>query len=155
MTAAEKMIRELDIDPISLERDYQKLCAELPLRALESKEDHNRAMEILTGLQKAVLEMGEGKVSKGVFQYLETLGILIEAYEKKQFPNERVSGTEMLAFLKEQNGLSQEDLAEDLGSQGVVSEILSGKRQLNKKQIAALARRFHVSPAVFFEDDGT
>jgi HTH-type transcriptional regulator/antitoxin HigA len=37
-----------------------------------------------------------------------------------------------------------------LGSQGVVSEILSGKRELNTRQIAALADRFGVSPAVFF-----
>jgi HTH-type transcriptional regulator/antitoxin HigA len=31
----------------------------------------------------------------------------------------------------------------------VVSEILNGKRELNARQIRALAERFHVSPAVF------
>lgn len=34
-------------------------------------------------------------------------------------------------------------------SQGVVSEILSGKRDLNVRQITQLAARFGVSPAVF------
>ena len=48
----------------------------------------------------------------------------------------------------EEHGLTQSDLAE-IGSQGVVSEILSGKRELNVRQIRALAERFHVSPAVF------
>ncbi|MEO1801157.1 MAG: transcriptional regulator, partial [Cyanobacteria bacterium J06629_2] len=42
------------------------------------------------------------------------------------------------------------DLSE-IGSQGVVSEILSGKRKLNVRQIQLLAERFHVSPATFFD----
>ncbi|MDP3423577.1 MAG: hypothetical protein Q8S32_07420 [Burkholderiaceae bacterium] len=37
----------------------------------------------------------------------------------------------------------------DIGSQGVVSEILAGKRELNLRQVRALAQRFAVSPATF------
>jgi HTH-type transcriptional regulator / antitoxin HigA len=48
----------------------------------------------------------------------------------------------------EGHGLTQSDLPE-IGSQGVVSEILRGKRELNVRQIRALAKRFHVSPGVF------
>lgn len=48
----------------------------------------------------------------------------------------------------EEHGLTQSDLPE-VGSQGVVSELLSGKRELNVRQIRALARRFDVSPAAF------
>jgi HTH-type transcriptional regulator/antitoxin HigA len=48
----------------------------------------------------------------------------------------------------EEHGLTQSDLPE-IGSQGVVSEVLRGKRELNIRQIRALARRFQVSPAVF------
>lgn len=48
----------------------------------------------------------------------------------------------------EEHGPAQSDLPE-VGSQGVVSEVLSGKRELNVRQIRALAKRFHVSPAVF------
>jgi HTH-type transcriptional regulator/antitoxin HigA len=33
--------------------------------------------------------------------------------------------------------------------QGVVSEVLTGKRELNTRQIKRLAKRFNVSPAVF------
>jgi HTH-type transcriptional regulator/antitoxin HigA len=54
----------------------------------------------------------------------------------------------MLRYFMEERGLKQSDLLE-VGSQGVVSEVLSGKRQLNVRQIRALAKRFHVSPAVF------
>jgi HTH-type transcriptional regulator/antitoxin HigA len=48
----------------------------------------------------------------------------------------------------QEHSLKQSDLPE-IGSQGVVSEILNGKRQLNTRQIKALAERFAVSPVVF------
>lgn len=50
--------------------------------------------------------------------------------------------------IMDEHGLTQSELKE-VGSQGVVSEILSGKRELNVRQIRALAKRFGVSPAVF------
>ena len=40
------------------------------------------------------------------------------------------------------------DLTE-IGSQGVVSEILTGKRELNIRQVRALSERFGVSTATF------
>ena len=58
------------------------------------------------------------------------------------------SGAEVLRFLMEEHGLTQSDLPE-VGSQDVVSEILSGKRELNVRQIRALAERFGVSSSVF------
>jgi len=58
------------------------------------------------------------------------------------------SGTDLLRFLIEEHALKQTDLAE-IGSQRVVSEILSGKRELNVRQTRLLAKRFHVSPVVF------
>ena len=76
---------------------------------------------------------------------------LAYAYEQRAHPLPAVSGAAMLRFLMEQHGLRQSDLVEEIGSQGVVSEILSGKRELNKHHIAALAERFGVSPAVFFD----
>ncbi|MGB7950415.1 MAG: transcriptional regulator, partial [Candidatus Binatia bacterium] len=46
--------------------------------------------------------------------------------------------------------LTQSELPE-IGSQGVVSEILSGERELNIRQVRCLAKRFEVSPAVFID----
>jgi HTH-type transcriptional regulator / antitoxin HigA len=37
----------------------------------------------------------------------------------------------------------------EVGSQGVVSEILSGKRELNLRQVRALARRFGIAADAF------
>jgi HTH-type transcriptional regulator/antitoxin HigA len=49
----------------------------------------------------------------------------------------------------EEHNLKQADLAEELGGQSIVSTILNGKRELNTRQVKALAKRFNVSPAVF------
>jgi HTH-type transcriptional regulator/antitoxin HigA len=48
----------------------------------------------------------------------------------------------------ESNDVRQSDLPE-VGSQGVVSEILKGKRDLNTRQITELSRRFKVSLAAY------
>lgn len=61
------------------------------------------------------------------------------------------SGIDALKFLMEQHGLDQSDLKNEIGSQGVVSEVLNGKRQLNITHIKKLAKRFHVTPATFID----
>jgi len=83
-----------------------------------------------------------------LYGLLDTLGTLVHAYEEEHHPMPECSGVDMLRFFVEEYGLTQSDLPE-VGSQDVVSEILNGKRELNVKQIRALASRFRVSPAVF------
>ena len=56
---------------------------------------------------------------------------------------------ETLRYLVEQHGLKQTDLADELGGQSMVSAILNDKRELNARQVKALAKRFNVSPAAF------
>ena len=83
-----------------------------------------------------------------LYGLLDTLGTLIHTYEEEHHPMPEGSGADMLDFFMEEHGLTQSDLPE-AGSQGVVSEVLNGKRELSVRQIRALAKRFHVSPAVF------
>lgn len=79
---------------------------------------------------------------------IDTLGTLIKDYEDRNITEPDADPIGVLHYLMEEHQLKQSDLHE-LGSQGVVSEILNGKRQLNIRQIKALSERFHVSPAVF------
>lgn len=81
---------------------------------------------------------------------IELMILLVERYEQEHYPLPEAEPAEMLRFLLEQNGLSQRDVAPELGSESTVSLVLSGKRQLNRDHIARLSRRFNVSPAVFF-----
>lgn len=71
-----------------------------------------------------------------------------EDYEAEHHPLPDTTGVQALKFLMEQHGLKQSDLPE-VGSQGVVSEILKGKRELNLRQVRALGTRFGVSAATF------
>ncbi len=79
---------------------------------------------------------------------MDVLGVLIETYETQTIPEPPSDPTAVLKFLMEEHNLKQKDFPE-LGSQGVVSEILSGKRALNLRQIRALSTRFKVPAAAF------
>ncbi len=69
--------------------------------------------------------------------------MLIEAYDREHHRLPEASGIDVLRFLMEEHGLAQKDLPE-IGGQGVVSEVLAGRRRLNLRQIQALAARFGV-----------
>lgn len=86
--------------------------------------------------------------SDGDKTLMQTIGLLIETYEKDHYPIIEQGGLAVLKHLIDEHGIKQTDLKE-IGSQGVVSEVLSGKRALNVRQVKALSERFNVSPAVF------
>ena len=82
---------------------------------------------------------------------VDTLSNLISVYEEQHFPVSTVKGVSALKLLLSTNHLSQAGLPE-IASQGVLSEILHGKRSLNIRQIKLLAKRFGVSPSTFIDD---
>ena len=84
-----------------------------------------------------------------LFGFLDVLGTMVESYEADHVKIRGASGKNVLKFLMDEHDLAQSDLPE-VGSQGVVSEILHGRRELNTRQIKALSTRFGVSPAAFF-----
>jgi HTH-type transcriptional regulator/antitoxin HigA len=83
-------------------------------------------------------------------KYAEVLITLIEAYEEERYSIPDASPIEVLRTLMVANDLRQRDLIPIFGSESIVSEVLNKKRELNKKHIAKLSKRFQVSPAVFF-----
>lgn len=115
-----------------------------PLLLLRNEQEYDRAVERLNRLLD---EVGTDE-QHPLYTLLDTLGTLIHAYEEEHHPIPECSGVDVLRFLMDEHGLTQSDLPE-IGSQGVVSEVLRGKRELNIRQIRALAKRFQVSPAVF------
>ncbi len=79
---------------------------------------------------------------------METIGNLIKNYETQEYKINASSPIDALKYLMQEHGLKQSDLKE-IGSQGVVSEILTGKRTLNIEQVKKISNKFHVSPLVF------
>lgn len=132
---------------------YESLCEAFPLQTLKGKNHHEAALKVLTKLSEYLASHKmESKNKKQILNYMDALGLLAEEYEKENFSREfeKISGPEVLEFLMEQHNLKQNDLVKELGSQSIVSEILSGKRKLNNNQIMVLSKRFGVSPIVFF-----
>lgn len=115
-----------------------------PFLSIRSEDEYDGAVERLNQL---IDEVGTDE-QHPLYELLDTLGKLIEAWEEEHHPVPDCTGAEMLRFFMDEHGLTQSDLPE-VGSQGVVSEILRGKRELNVRQIRALAKRFRVSSAAF------
>ena len=115
-----------------------------PLLTIRNEREYDKAVKRLNELLD---EIGDNEKHL-LYSLLDTLSTLIHAYEEEHYPIPEASGADVLRFLMEEHELSQSDLPE-IGSQGVVSEILNNKRELNVRQVRALAKRFNVSSAVF------
>ena len=86
--------------------------------------------------------------SNPLMSLVDILSDWIEAYDHEHRPMPLASGVDVLRAMMREQGLNQSDLP-GVGTQSVVSEILSGKRQLNVRQIRWLAERFGVSVETF------
>lgn len=75
--------------------------------------------------------------------------LLIEQYETENYPLETAKPYEILQHLMESSGTKQADLVGIIGSSGVVSEVVNGKRNISKSQAKALGEYFKVSPSLF------
>lgn len=125
-------------------QEYRRLRAVVPLGSIRTKKEYERAV----GLLDAILdEIGEDE-KHPMAELADAIGVFVERYEAEHSPIPAGKPADVLRFLMTENGLRQSDFPE-IGSQGVVSEILSNKRELNTRQIRKLAKRFRVSPAVF------
>lgn len=111
----------------------------------ENKDDFDVIVEALDEL---IDQVGDDE-SHPLIGLIHQLGDLVSAYENEHIPMPQGDGRAALAFLMDQHGLGQADLSE-VATQSVISEILSGKRQLNVRHIKALSERFNVSADTFF-----
>ena len=114
------------------------------LSTFETEQQYNKAVGWLDEL---IDEASENEVPL-IESLIDTLGTLIKDYEDRNIPEPEADPVDCLKFLMEEHNLKPSDLPE-IGSQEVVSDILSGKRPLAVGQIKALSERFNVSPAVF------
>ena len=114
------------LQPVRTEDDYEALVAALDRVLDEGGADEHHPLALLA----------------------DYLGNRIAEWESREEVPPAVSGADMLRHLMTEHGLHQSDLPE-VGSQGVVSEVLNGRRELNLRQVRALAERFNV-PAQWF-----
>jgi HTH-type transcriptional regulator/antitoxin HigA len=96
----------------------------------------------------AAIDAGGADEKHPLARLVDYLGDLVAEYEAKDKMPAAATGADALRYLMQRDGLRQADLPE-LGSQGVVSELLSGRREFNVRQAKALVERFGVSAALF------
>jgi len=126
---------------------YLELVQLVPLRPIRSEGELDRAIAMIDKL------LNQKERSQDEEDYLDVQSDLVEKYEDEHEPLPPVTGAEMLRFLIESQETSQTKLSSETGiAESTISEILAGKRELNRKHIEALSRHFHVNPAVFMSE---
>lgn len=131
----------LTFDPVA----YRNLLAEVAPQVIETEEECDRALQITERLMFTKDRTPEEKA------LLKLLVLLIEVYESEHYPYpfENPPPHEVLQHLMEKSGMRQADLVGLIGTSGVVSEVVNGKRSISKAQAKALADYFKVSPSLF------
>ena len=115
------------------------------LKPIHTKGDYKKAIHILDKFA------GRTDLSKDQEDFVESLSILVEAYENEHEPiNENKDPIEILEFLLKANNMNLSDLGNLLGSRSLGSLIMNRKRQLSKNHIKILSHHFSVSPNLFF-----
>ena len=136
---------ERHLDIASLQTAWQGLNKLVPLGTITSERDYKRRVQIMDELLDRI---GANETHR-LMPLLDLLTKEVEAYEAQHHKLPEATPAAVLAHLMEEHNLKQADLAEELGGQSIVSAILNGKRELNTRQVKALANRFNVSASVF------
>ena len=139
------LVAERHLDLASVQSAWQGLNKLVPLGTITGERDYKHRMQVMDELLDRI---GANETHR-LMPLLDLVAKEIEAYESKHHALSDATPAAVLAYLMEEHNLKQTDLAEELGGQSIVSAILNGKRELNTRQVKALAKRFNVSPAVF------
>ena len=114
------------------------------LKPIHTKGDYDKVIRILDML------VGRTDLTKDQKDFVESLSILVEAYENEHEPiKEYNDPIETLKFLLEANNMNRSDLGHLLGSRSLGSLIMNRKRELSKNHIRILSERFSVNPSLF------
>jgi len=131
------MTAELD------ETKYAQMLSQYKPRPIHTERDNERAVQALERLY------AEDALTPEQEALGEVLATLIEKFEEERYSLKGASPTDILRELLQAHGLQQKDLAKLIGSKGIASEILSGKRRISRAQAQLFASRFHVPYHLF------
>jgi len=123
---------------------YGKLLAEVMPQVVETEEENER---LLAEVEK-LMAKGDN-LSPEEDKLFDLLVTLIEKFEDEHYQLNASTPQSILLHLMEARDLKQSDLVGILGSKGVTSEVINGKRSISKAQAKALGEFFHVSHTLF------
>ncbi len=137
-------MENLTILPPDINTHWQVIA---PILMIRNEEEYDQAIERLNAL---IDEIGTNE-EHPLYNLLETLGTLIQVYELEHYSIPDCSGSDILAYLMEEHGLTVFDLPE-IGTPDIIEEILSKNQPLTFHQIQQLAERFNVNYQVFMKE---
>jgi len=117
----------------------------MEIRPIKSLNDYNNALERLELIFDAKLGTTEG-------DELEILTILIDKYEKENFPIDLPDPIEAVKFRMEQLNMKQKDLAATIGFKSRVSEVLNKKRKLTLDMIRKLHEELNIPTNILIKE---
>jgi len=123
---------------------YGQLLANTLPQVIRTAQENERCIAKLETL------LNRGKLSSEEKELADLLTLLIERYEERYQIQPASSPAERVRHFMNAQDLKPADMLEIFGTKSVVSEVLSGKRELSKAHIRALSKRFNVSPEIFF-----
>ena len=135
-----------------LTRRFQHLLEVAPfLEGINNEKEYQQALDATELLYRTI----DDNPNDPRNLLLDMIAQKIERYEYQTDPVlsqwDQQDGTiALIKVLMRQHGLTQAELPE-IGSQGVVSEVLNGKRPLNLRQMKNLAERFDLPVTLFLE----
>jgi len=123
---------------------YANLLVEYMPGVIETEKENEKALEFVGRL------MNKRKRSPEEERVLNLLVTLIEDFEEKVYPMGETSNPAVaLRELMSEHELKQVDMLDIFGSQGVVSQVLNGKREISKSQAKKLSQRFRLPIDMF------
>lgn len=123
---------------------YGRLLTKTLPSVIETEEENERMVAEVD----ALFAKGDD-LSPEEEKLLKLMVLLIEDYESRTYQLKTAAPHEVLQELMQARGLKQRDLWQILGSKGVTSEVINGKRGISKRQAKALGDFFHISPVLF------
>jgi HTH-type transcriptional regulator/antitoxin HigA len=130
---------------LTVSTEYGDLLRKVSPKVIRTEKENDAYTEVLHNLDRRNQDLTPAEK-----ELAELLTLLIEEFEERHYRLPHAKPLDVLHFLMDQHDLKQKDLVDVFGTPSVVSEILNGKRELNKGHIERLSERFGVSPELFF-----
>jgi HTH-type transcriptional regulator / antitoxin HigA len=117
----------------------------MKIKLIRNEADYQKALERLEIIFDAKKDTEEG-------DELEILSIIIDNYERENFPIDMPDPISAINFRMEQMGLKQKDLVNMIGFKSRVSEIMNKKRKLTLEMIRKLNKNLNIPTEILIQD---
>jgi HTH-type transcriptional regulator/antitoxin HigA len=130
--------------------NYGNLLREVQPQVIRDSQAHDNA---LAAVDRLMAEHAKAP-NPAYEELIDLLATLIAKYEDETFPVPAATPVEVLRHLIEQQDLTQQQLAKQVGiSPSHLSNILSREREITVEHARNFARVFNVSPLLFIDID--